>query len=130
MKIAMEERTYHGRKVIRFTAKLIKSEKHGIPSTVQKTWRVFADADDSLVDARTIKTMFHAEAKRWQHKKMVQWFGSPEKFPQQQEIEDVRDEEGQQSQPVPGVPEGGLVSGGEVSGPVHEDRIPSTEGHG
>ena len=123
MKIKLEIHNYYGkRRGIRFTAKIIKSPTHGIPRTVQKTWRVFCDDPES--ERKEVKRMCVIQAKRWQHTWMMAWFGTPEKFPQQMEIEDDEyNETSEQAQPVPSVPEARLVSGGEVGGAVHENNV-------
>lgn len=89
MKIKLEEKMYGRFRALRFVAKIIKSEKHGIPKTVQKTWRVFCK--DPMHERSTIKELCLKQAKRWQHDQMLKWFGSPEKFPTQMEIEDEPD---------------------------------------
>ena len=119
MKIWMKEGWLNKRRVIRFRAKIIKSVKHGIPKTIQKTWRVFAD---HAVDRPMLKARFMSEAKRWQLKQFAKWFGTPDKFPQQEEINEYH-EAGQQSQPVPSVQEGGLVSDRKVGGALHEGSL-------
>lgn len=124
MKIKLEIRNYYGgkRRAIRFTAKIIKSPVHGIPRTVQRTWRVFCDDPES--ERANVKRMCLIQAKRWQHTWMMAWFGTPEKFPTQMEIEDdEHNEASKQTESVPSVQEVGLVSGGEVSSPVHESPI-------
>jgi len=92
VKIKLEERLYGKRRAMRFVAKIIKSPKHGIPKTVQKTWRVFCA--DPMYERSTIKEMCLKQARRWQHSMMLKWFGSPEKFPTQMDIEDDCNEAG------------------------------------
>lgn len=115
----MKEGWLHKRRVIRFRAKIIKSVKHGIPKTIQKTWRVFAD---HAVDRPMLKARFMAEAKRWRLKQFAKWFGTPDKFPQQEEINEYN-ETGEQSQPVPSVQESGLVPNRKVTGAVYEGPV-------
>lgn len=115
----MWEGEIRGRRVYRFRAKIIRSVKHGIPKTVQQTWRVFADHHS---DQSALKVLFVSNARRWQHKMMLQWFGSPEKFPKQMEINECN-ETSNQVQPVPGVQEAGLVPDRKVTGAVYEGGV-------
>jgi len=126
MKIKFGVKFRRGKRVIFCTAKIIKSEKHNIPRTIQKTWAVFtelAQPDDFM------KMTFRKQATRWHNSWMQVWFGTPDKFPQQTEI--ITDEfnaESKQESPMPNLPEAGLVSGGEVSGPVHEGGVDEAKG--
>lgn len=122
MKVWMEEKPVRKRNVIRFRAKIIKSKKYQIPATVQKTWKIYAD--DPMYDKDAIKKMFMANARRWQMKRMLEWFGSPEKFPFQMEIPNDKSE---QKESVPDLLQAGLVPDREVAGPMHESAIDPTE---
>lgn len=119
MKVWMKEGWLNKRRVIRFRAKIVKSVKHGIPKTIQKTWRVFAD---HAVDRSMLKARFMAEAKRWQLKQFAKWFGTSDKFPQQEEINECN-EAGEQNQPLPVLQENGLVPDREVAGDVYAGNV-------
>lgn len=72
MKVKIEERTFHGRRCIRCTARILQSKKMGIPFTRQKGWKIYPELGMTLADARTL---FMPEATRWRDKIMKQIFG-------------------------------------------------------
>jgi len=69
---------------IRFTAYLIKSKKHGIPQSRQKTWRIMRPAQES--EMLNIKVMVKCEAERWRAKKMREFYpsGAPSNLTQEE----------------------------------------------
>jgi hypothetical protein len=79
---------------------------------------------------KEIRKVGLAQARRWQQKVLLGWFGSEEKIPQQMLIIDECNDSGKQEESVPGVQEAGLVHGGEVSDLVHESSVEHAEDAG
>lgn len=75
MKVKIERGLFWGRSCIRATATIAKSKKIGIPTAVQKTWKVYPELDTSI---ESVRPLFMAEATRWRDGVMKKIFGDQE----------------------------------------------------
>lgn len=75
MKVKIERGQFFGRPCIRATASIGKSKKIGIPSTVQRSWKVYPELDQTI---ESVRPMFMAEATRWRDGIMKKIFGDQE----------------------------------------------------
>mgnify|MGYP001570164654 FL=1 len=125
MKTLFSRSTYRGREVFKFVAKIPKRKDLGIPKSYQKTWRAFIV--DPMFTNREIKSMFYFEAKRWYLKVMTGIFGDKAQAVMQQEMINERNDQSEQAEAVPSVPEGGLVPPRTEHGAVHEGSIPENK---
>jgi len=75
MKYRMTKKVRWGKPVLNFTAIIETSKKMGIPSRVQKSWRVPFDEERCQYDEKQLKELFLTNAKRWQMQVMKRIFG-------------------------------------------------------
>ena len=73
MKLITKVGSSYGRRCFSCTAYITKSKKHGIPSSVQKTWKVYCDLAEPSEEMRVL---FKQEAERWRAGWMARWYPS------------------------------------------------------
>ena len=85
MKTTLKRYESYDRTCIALTAKILKSKKHGIPATVQKTWKVYCDLAEPSLE---MKMLFNKQAERWRAEWMKKWYpsGAPDQVLVQTEI--------------------------------------------
>lgn len=85
MKTWMRAQTSYGKRNIALTAYIRQSKRHGIPSSVQKTWKIYCDL--ATLDDET-RARLKMQAERWRAEWMARWFpsGPPAEVMTQEEI--------------------------------------------
>jgi hypothetical protein len=85
MKLEVTEYHPNGRYCVKGTAYISRSKKNGIPSTRQKTWKIYPALKTKPSEVRPL---FMVEAQRWRAKLMAEWFpsGVPEVAAKEMEL--------------------------------------------